>query len=276
MSYTGYQVLRKELTKMELKEKYTIDDLIAILKRLREPDGCPWDRAQTHQSIKKSMIEETYEAIDALDFGDDKAFANELGDVLLQVVFHAEIASERGAFDFSDVVTEICTKLITRHTHVFGEDSAGNEAEALANWEKNKKKEKQIDTYTGALKDVPKYLPALMRAEKIQKKARGFGFDWDNIDDVYKKVYEEIDEIKEAQSEGNEEHIREEYGDLLFSVVNLGRFLGADSETSLSSASNKFISRFEKLEKKAVEMGKDISKMSLSELDELWNCVKSQ
>lgn len=261
---------------MELKEKYTIDDLIAILKRLREPDGCPWDRAQTHQSIKKSMIEETYEAIDALDFGDDKAFANELGDVLLQVVFHAEIASERGAFDFSDVVTEICTKLITRHTHVFGEDSAGNEAEALANWEKNKKKEKQIDTYTGALKDVPKYLPALMRAEKIQKKARGFGFDWDNIDDVYKKVYEEIDEIKEAQSEGNEEHIREEYGDLLFSVVNLGRFLGADSETSLSSASNKFISRFEKLEKKAVEMGKDISKMSLSELDELWNCVKSQ
>ena len=276
MSYTGYQVLRKELTKMELKEKYTIDDLIAILKRLREPDGCPWDRVQTHQSIKKSMIEETYEAIDALDFGDDKAFANELGDVLLQVVFHAEIASERGAFDFSDVVTEICTKLITRHTHVFGEGSAGNEAEALANWEKNKKKEKQIDTYTGALKDVPKYLPALMRAEKIQKKARGFGFDWDNIDDVYKKVYEEIDEIKEAQSEGNEEHIREEYGDLLFSVVNLGRFLGADSETSLSSASNKFISRFEKLEKKAVEMGKDISKMSLSELDELWNCVKSQ
>ncbi len=258
---------------MELKEKYTIDDLIAIMKRLREPDGCPWDRVQTHQSIKKSLIEETYEAIDALDFGDDKAFANELGDVLLQVVFHSELADERGAFDFSDVVGEICTKLITRHTHVFGKDRAGDEAEALSNWEKNKKKEKQLDTYTGVLKDVPKYLPALMRAEKIQKKARGFGFDWDNIDDVYGKVYEELDEIKAAKTD---EEIREEYGDLLFSVVNLGRFLGTDPETALSMASNKFISRFEKLEKIAVEQGKDIGKMSISELDELWNCVKSQ
>ena len=130
---------------MELKEKYTIDDLLAIMKRLRDPDGCPWDKVQTHQSIKKSMIEETYEAIDALDFGDDKAFANELGDVLLQVVFHSQIASERGAFDFSDVLYEVCTKLITRHTHIFGDDKAGNEEEALSNWEKNKKKEKQID-----------------------------------------------------------------------------------------------------------------------------------
>ena len=149
---------------MELKEKYTIDDLIQIMERLRQPDGCPWDRVQTHQSIKKSLIEETYEAIDALDFGDDKAFANELGDVLLQVVFHSQIAKERNAFDFSDVVTEICTKLITRHTHVFGEDNAGNEDEALANWEANKKKEKKLSSNTAVLKDVPKYLPALMRA----------------------------------------------------------------------------------------------------------------
>ena len=261
---------------MELKEKYTIDDLIAIMERLRQPDGCPWDRVQTHQSIKKSMIEETYEAIDALDFGDDKAFANELGDVLLQVVFHAQIAHERGAFDFTDIVTEICTKLITRHTHVFGEDNAGNEEEALANWEKNKKKEKAIESYTGVLKDVPQYLPALMRAEKVQKKARGFGFDWDNIDDVYSKVYEEIEELKSAQTENDEAHIREEYGDLLFSVVNLGRFLDTDPETALTAASNKFISRFEKLEKMAVDKGLDIAKMTLSELDELWNCVKSQ
>ena len=261
---------------MELKEKYTIDDLIAIMERLRQPDGCPWDRVQTHQSIKKSMIEETYEAIDALDFGDDKAFANELGDVLLQVVFHAQIAHERGAFDFTDIVTEICTKLITRHTHVFGEDNAGNEEEALTNWEKNKKKEKAIESYTGVLKDVPQYLPALMRAEKVQKKARGFGFDWDNIDDVYSKVYEEKEELKSAQTENDEAHIREEYGDLLFSVVNLGRFLDTDPETALTAASNKFISRFEKLEKMAVDKGLDIAKMTLSELDELWNCVKSQ
>ena len=166
---------------MELKDKYSIQDLIDIVVRLRRPDGCPWDKVQTHQSIKKSMIEETYEAIDALDSGDDHAFANELGDVLLQVVFHSVMADERGAFDFDDVVKEICTKLITRHTHVFGADKAGNEEEALTNWEKNKKKEKNIGTYTGVLKDVPKHLPALMRAEKIQKKARGFGFDWESI-----------------------------------------------------------------------------------------------
>ena len=272
----AHQNIEQRDKKMQLNDKYTLDDLIAIMKRLREPDGCPWDRVQTHQSIKKSLIEETYEAIDALDFGDDKAFANELGDVLLQVVFHSELADERGAFNFDDVVKEICTKLITRHTHVFGEDKAGDAAEALTNWEKNKKKEKNIDTCTGVLNDVPKYLPALMRAEKIQKKARGFGFDWDNIEDVYKKVYEEIDELKEAQKESDDEHIREEYGDLLFSVVNLGRFLGTDPETALSQASNKFISRFEKLEKKAIEQGKDITKMTLLELDDLWNCIKSQ
>ena len=258
---------------MELKEKYTIDDLLAIMKRLRDPDGCPWDKVQTHQSIKKSMIEETYEAIDALDFGDDKAFANELGDVLLQVVFHSQIASERGAFDFSDVLYEVCTKLITRHTHIFGDDKAGNEEEALSNWEKNKKKEKQIESCTGVLEDVPKYLPALMRAEKIQKKARGFGFDWDNIDGVYEKVFEEIDELKAAKTE---DEVREEYGDLLFSVVNLGRFLGTDPETALTGASNKFVSRFAKMENAAVSQGKDIQKMSPDELDKLWNCVKSQ
>lgn len=265
---------QKELITVELKDKYTIDDLIAIVARLREPDGCPWDRVQTHQSIKKSMIEETYEALDALDSGDDKAFANELGDVLLQVVFHAQMARERGAFDFDDILKEICDKLITRHTHVFGKDHAGNAEEALDNWEKNKKKEKKISTYTGVLRDVPKYLPALMRAEKIQKKARGFGFDWDNIDDVYAKVAEEQEELKEAQAEGDAAHVREEYGDLLFSVVNLGRFLGTDPETALTAASNKFISRFARLEELAAHKGLDIGKMTLEELDLLWNEVK--
>ncbi|MGN1115791.1 MAG: nucleoside triphosphate pyrophosphohydrolase [Candidatus Ornithomonoglobus sp.] len=259
---------------MELKEKYSIDDLRAILIRLREPDGCPWDRVQTHQSIKKSLIEETYEAIDALDFGDDRAFANELGDVLLQVVFHARLAEERGAFNFDDVVTEICTKLITRHTHVFGKDHAGTVEESLDTWEKNKKKEKNISTYTGALKDVPKYLPALMRAEKIQKKARGFGFDWEDIEGAYEKLKEETEELKEAQKEGIPEHIREEYGDLLFSVVNLGRFLDTDPETALTAASNKFINRFEKMEAAAKAEGRDLAGMSMEEMDSLWNAVK--
>lgn len=261
---------------MELKEKYTIDDLIQIMERLRQPDGCPWDRVQTHQSIKKSLIEETYEAIDALDFGDDKAFANELGDVLLQVVFHSQIAKERNAFDFSDVVTEICTKLITRHTHVFGEDNAGNADEALANWEANKKKEKKLSSNTAVLKDVPKYLPALMRAEKIQKKASKLGFDWDDAEGAYQKVCEEAEELKEAQKSCKTEDIYEEYGDLLFSVVNLGRFLGAEPETALTAASNKFISRFEIMEQLAVANGKDMSQMTISELDELWNCAKQQ
>lgn len=259
---------------MEIKDKYTIDDLIAILKRLREPDGCPWDKVQTHQSIKKSMIEETYEAIDALDNGTDHDFANELGDVLLQVVFHAVMAQERGAFDFDTVVKEICVKLITRHTHVFGKDHAGNEEEALTNWEKNKKKEKQISTYTGVLEDVPKHLPALMRAEKIQKKAKGFGFDWDNIEDVYAKVEEETAELKEAQAEDDAEHIREEYGDLLFAVVNLGRFLGTDPETALTAASNKFVRRFGRMEDLASTEGKDIAKLDISDLDKLWNRIK--
>ncbi len=259
---------------MELKEKYTIEDLLAIIVRLREPDGCPWDRVQTHQSIKMDMIEEAYEAIDALDFGDDKSFANELGDVLLQVVFHSQLAKEREAFDFDDVLKELCTKLITRHTHVFGPDHAGNEEEALTNWEKNKKKEKNISTYTGVLKDVPKYLPSLMRAEKVQKKARGFGFDWDDISDVYKKVEEEIAELKEAQAEGDAAHIFEEYGDLLFAVVNLGRFLKVEPEAALSGASDKFINRFEKMEALAKSEEKDMADMSLEELDELWNRVK--
>ena len=260
--------------KMELKDKYSIQDLIDIVVRLRRPDGCPWDKVQTHQSIKKSMIEETYEAIDALDSGDDHAFANELGDVLLQVVFHSVMADERGAFDFDDVVKEICTKLITRHTHVFGADKAGNEEEALTNWEKNKKKEKNIGTYTGVLKDVPKHLPALMRAEKIQKKARGFGFDWESIDGVFDKVKEETDELSEAVGE-SEERIREEYGDLLFAVVNLGRFLGTDPETSLTAASNKFINRFEKMEELARKDGKDFAALTPDEQNELWDQAKS-
>ncbi len=257
-----------------MDKKYTIDDLLAIMERLRQPDGCPWDKVQTHDSIKKSLIEESYEAIDALENGTDKDFANELGDVLMQVVFHSQIAKERGAFDFSDVVNEISTKLVTRHTHVFGKDSAGNESEALSNWEKNKKKEKGLETYTDMLKDVPKYYPALMRAEKIQKKAAGVGFDWTKISDVYDKVYEEIDELKAAQVEEDFAHIEEEYGDLLFAAVNLGRFLKISPETALARGCQKFISRFEKMENDAIKAGKDLSCLSLDELDEYWNKAK--
>ena len=254
-----------------MDKKYDINDLLKIMEILRSPNGCPWDKVQTHESIKKSMIEESYEAIDALDSGDDKAFANELGDVLLQVVFHSQIAKERGAFDFSDVINEICTKLVTRHTHVFGEEHAGNEEEALTNWEKNKKKEKGLENYTAMLNDVPHYYPALMRAEKVQKKAKGVGFDWQEISDVYDKVYEEIDELKAAK---NAEDIEEEYGDFLFAAVNLGRFLNVTPEIALAKASDKFIKRFAKMEEEAVKENKDLADMSLEEMDKLWDKIK--
>lgn len=249
---------------------YTMDDLLNIMKRLRADDGCAWDRVQTHQSIKRSMIEEAYEAIEALDNNDDKMFANELGDVLLQVVFHARIAEERGAFDFNDVVNEICTKLIDRHSHVFGNDKAGNETEALDAWEKNKKKEKGLKSFSDALLDVPKNFPALIRAEKVQKKAKLAGFDWDSIDGAIDKVYEELDELKSA----NQETISEEFGDLLFAVVNVGRFLKVDPEISLTDATNKFINRFVKMEKLATSKGLKLDEMSLVELDKLWNEIK--
>lgn len=257
-----------------MEKKYTIQDLLDIMERLRQPDGCPWDKVQTHESIKKSLIEESYEAIDALDSNDDMAFANELGDVLLQVVFHAQIAKERNAFDFDTVVNEICTKLITRHTHVFGEEQAGDVDEALTNWEKNKKKEKGLKTYSDMLNDVPHYYPALMRAEKVQKKAKGVGFDWDNVNDVYKKVEEEICELKEASDNESLQRIEEEYGDLLFAVVNLGRFLDVTPEIALTKASEKFIKRFSAMEKEAVKAEKDLADMTLDEMDDIWNRIK--
>lgn len=255
-------------------KNYTINDLLEIMETLRGENGCPWDRAQTHQSIKKSMIEECYEAIDALDSADDHAFANELGDVLLQVVFHAQLAKERNAFNFDDVVNEICTKLITRHTHVFGEDKAVSAEEALGQWEKNKKKEKNLDTYTAMLSDVPHYLPALMRSEKIQKKAGSVGFDWDSADGVYEKLAEEADELREAVSLGDTDKIEEEYGDLLFTAVNLGRHLKLTPEIALTKAADKFIKRFEKMEKYAISEGQDLVDLTPENLNILWEKSK--
>lgn len=227
-------------------KKYTIEDLRNILITLRSENGCPWDKVQTHQSIKKSMIEECYEAIDALDNGSDKDFANELGDVLLQVAFHARIAEERGAFDFDDVVSEICTKLITRHTHVFGDDKAGNVDEALTNWEKNKQKEKKLSTATAVLEDVPSYLPALMRAEKLVKKAEGLGEEKMSADVLYDEILSSLEAFK---NEGEEKKAEELYGKILFDLAALGRCRGLTGETALSGESNRFIKRFAEKEK---------------------------
>lgn len=255
-----------------MKKQYTIEDLLEILKILRSENGCPWDKVQTHETIKKDMIEEAYEAIDALQKGDDKAFANELGDVLLQVAFHSCIAKERGAFDFNDVLNEICTKLITRHTHVFGDARADNTEEALIEWEKNKKKEKKLSTYTDNLKDVPKYLPALMRAQKVQKRAAEAGFDFPDAEAAVKKIEEETEELKEAIS--NNSGIEEEFGDLLFAAVNAGRLLGLTSETALSDAIEKFIARFERMEKQILAENLKLDELNLDEMDEFWQKIK--
>lgn len=255
-----------------MKEQYTIDDLLDILVTLRGENGCPWDRVQTHESIKKDMIEEAYEAIDALNKKDDKQFANELGDVLLQVVFHSQLAKERGAFDFNVVLNEICTKLITRHTHVFGDKTASNTDEALANWEESKKKEKELKSHTDNLKDVPMYLPALMRAQKVQKRASAPGFDFPNVNEAIKKLEEEIEELKSAISENS--NIDEEFGDILFSATNVGRLLGLTPETSLSDSTEKFIARFEKMENAVFQNNQTLDSINLDEMDEIWGKIK--
>lgn len=259
-----------------MKKHYSIDDLLSIMEKLRSPDGCPWDRAQTHQSIKKCMLEETYEAMDALDKNDDAAFANELGDMLMQIVFHSQLAKERGAFEFNDVVDEICQKLIDRHTHVFGENKAKDEKDALNTWEQNKKKEKGLYTQSQLMRDVPRILPALLRATKVQKKAADVGFDWDSIYGAHEKVLEEAQEVLDAVKEKDKAKIFEEIGDLLFAVVNVARFSDIDSEEALYKATDKFINRFEVLEQIAQQNCKNLLNMTIEELEMLWQQAKKQ
>jgi len=257
-----------------LKDKYSFSDLLEIIKILRGENGCPWDREQTHESIKKYLIEETYEVLEVIDLGDKKRVCDELGDLLLQIVFHAQIAQEEGDFTIDDVVTGICRKMISRHTHVFGDEKAENSDEVLTNWEKIKKKEKGIRSQTDVLKDVPSNLPALMRSYKVQQKAAQVGFDWDNVEDAIKKVDEEIVELKEVYKDKDVERITDEVGDVLFSIVNVTRFLKVQPELALTSSINKFIKRFEYIEQESKKANKKIEDMSLEEMDELWNKAK--
>jgi tetrapyrrole methylase family protein/MazG family protein len=247
----------------------SIDRLKQIVQRLRSPDGCPWDREQTHQSLKPHVIEECYELIDAIDDMDDQEMQEELGDLLLQVVLHAQMASEEGRFDFDSVAEVISEKLIRRHPHVFGDTKLATSDAVLKQWDAIKRREKT--DRESALDGVPRGLPGLAKAQKMQSKAARVGFDWADAEGPLEKVKEEITEIEQAESG---EKLAEEIGDLLFSVVNFARKSKLDAEELLQAANRKFSDRFRKMEALAASRGLKLSPLTLSEMDQLWNEVK--
>ena len=262
------------MTDFNFKESYNFYDLVEIMALLRRPGGCPWDREQTHESIKKNLIEETYEVIEAINKKSPDMLCEELGDLLMQAVFHAQMESESGSFDIDDVADGICKKLIVRHPHIFGDDKASSVEEVLTNWDEIKMKTKGQKSFSSSINSVPRELPALMRSEKIQKKARDAGLDFDSLTATLEKTEEEMKELKAAIENSDRENIEEEIGDLLFSTVNVSRFLHIDPEEALTKSTDKFAKRFALLEEMAAERGVDMKKASLEELDEIWNEVK--
>lgn len=254
----------------EFKDRYDINDLIQLVTVLRAPGGCPWDREQTHESIRKNFIEETYEVIEAINKKDTEGLREELGDILLQVALHSEMERERGTFDFNDVANDICQKLVIRHPHVFGDISAENEKDALNRWDEVKLKTKGMKKQSESMVKVARELPALMRAQKIQGKAARAGFDWDNIDGAFDKLFEEINELKIALKQGAHSSIEDEFGDVLFSCVNIARFIDVDSEEALTASTDKFINRYVLVEALAAEQEIDMKNSSIDELDALW------
>ena len=264
--------------------KHTYEEFLEVIKTLRSENGCPWDREQTHASLKQCMLEEAYEVIDGIESyeetGDYKNLREELGDVLLQVVLHAQIAKEEGRFSMEDIVDEICEKMIRRHPHVFGSSDAKNSKESLKLWEDIKKQEKKEETLADTLHRVAKAFPANIRAEKVQKKAAKSGFEFESMEQVLGKVKEELAELEEVIEENkrseNQEKSRldEEFGDFMFSMINLSRFLGLNAENSLTNATNKFINRCVGIEVLAQKQGKRLNQMSAEEIDELWKQIK--
>ena len=251
----------------------TVNDLENIMSTLRGPNGCDWDKKQTHESLKKYIIEESYELCQAIENDDIDEIIEELGDILLQVVFHAQVGKEEGFFDMKEVINGICTKLIHRHPHVFkDEDLDMNQFEKT--WEELKQEEKGENSTSEGLKRIPKHLPALIKADKIQHKAALVGFDWDNIEGVFEKIEEEYKELLDECKQGNIKYIKEELGDLLFSIVNLARFLHIDSEEALNLTNHKFINRFEFMERKADELHRKFDDLTLDEMEELWKEAK--
>lgn len=254
------------------KKRFCIEDLHKIVRALRAEDGCPWDKAQTRYSIRKDLLEECYELYDAIERDDTACICEETGDVLLQVIFHSIFGEENHEFTLDDVVSDISNKLIYRHTHVFGADKANSGEEALSVWEKNKAKEKGFESGSEYINSVPKAFPALMRAEKVQKRASKYNFDFSSIGQIYSKLGEELAELHSAEK--GEGSTFEEVGDLLFTVVNIARFLGVNAEQALNYSTDKFSKRFERLENAVRERNEDIKSLTEKQLDEIYNEIK--
>ena len=245
-----------------------------LIRFLMSDDGCPWDRVQTHDTLKKHMIEETYEVIDAINARDMDHLEEELGDFLLQGIYHGLLGEQEGSFDLTSVLNRECDKLLYRHPHVFFPENVDNSSKTLDNallrWENMKQRERSEKSQTQLMSEIPKELPALMRSDKIQKKARDVGFDWDDVKEAFSKVKEETAELEEIYDTTDKQHILEEVGDLLFSVVNVARFLKVDPEEALSFTSEKFVRRFGYIEDAARSQGKELTNMKLDEMDKLW------
>lgn len=260
--------------------RYAFADLVRIMARLRAPGGCPWDRKQNHKSLTPYLIEETYEVVDAIERRHTKDLAEELGDLLLQVVFHAQLANERDRFSIDDVTDHICRKLITRHPHIFQTKKRLSAKDVLGNWEKIKLAEKSAKGKSGGVLDgLPKSLPALLQAYRIQEKTARFGFDWDSPLPVLDKLNEEIEELREAlrrpgKHKRRKEEIEHELGDVLFALVNLARHLNVEPEAALSRSNRRFIRRFQYIEKHLPKTGKKLGEASLEEMDLLWDEAK--
>ena len=258
----------------QYKDTYDINDLIHIMRILRAPDGCPWDRVQTHESIRQNFIEETYEAVEAIDKGDSPLLKEELGDVLMQVIFHSLMEEEAGRFDFNDVCNDVCQKLIIRHPHVFGNIEADTPQEVLKNWDAIKMRTKSQKSNADSVDDVARSLPALMRAQKVQKRSAKSGMDFRSAEEAAVKVPEEQRELFAAIDSGDKTKIEEELGDLLFSVVNIARFAGVDAEQALTRSTDKFAKRFRAVEALAKERGIDMKNAPDSLIDSLWEEIK--
>jgi len=251
-----------------------MERLLRIMARLRRPgDGCPWDLEQTLDTIKPHLIEEAYEALDAMESGNREHLAEELGDLLLQIVFQAQIAAQEGSFNFAEVAQGICDKLVRRHPHIYGETKVADSKEVLRNWDAIKKTEKHVRV--SALDGVPKHVPPLHRAYQIQKRAARVGFDWSDIRDVYAKLDEEIAELKEAVARKNRKHVVEELGDVMFSVVNVARFMKVDPAYALETTNAKFERRFRVVEGEIVASGRKMKDCTLAQMDEIWDRLRA-